>query len=108
MKQKAFWIISLVIRLHSCNGGPNHNLYMAYIRHSENKNVMQLTMSKSEVEAAVQEIISAGFVQLRENLEKGLLGKNQGNLENSGNSLTVFTTSGKTQGILFCQTSLFK
>ena len=30
------------------------------------------------------------------------------NLENSGNSLTIFTTSGKTQGILFCQTSLIK
>ena len=28
------------------------------------------------------------------------------NLENSGNFLTIFTTSEKTQGILFCQISL--
>ena len=34
--------------------------------------------------------------------------KNQKNLENSGNFLTIFTTSGKTQGILFCQISLIK
>ena len=30
------------------------------------------------------------------------------NLENSGNFLTIFTTSGKTQGILFCQISLIQ
>ena len=40
--------------------------------------------------------VKAGFAQLRENLE------------NSGNFLTIFTTSGKTQGILFCQLSLIK
>ena len=55
---------------------------------------------------------STGFVQLRENLEnleKGTFWKKiRENLEKSGNSLTVFTTSRKTQGILFCQTSLIK
>ena len=54
----------------------------------------------------------SGFVRLRknlENLEKGTFWKRiRENLENSGNSLTIFTTSGKTQGILFCQTSLIK
>ena len=30
------------------------------------------------------------------------------NVENIENSLTIFTASGKTQGILFCQTSLIK
>ena len=51
-----------------------------------------------------------GFVRLRENLEnleKGnFLKKIRENRENSGNFLTIFTTSGKTQGILFCQISL--
>ena len=51
-----------------------------------------------------------GFVRLRENLEnleKGtFLKKIRENLENSGNFLTIFTTSGKTLGILFCQISL--
>ena len=32
--------------------------------------------------------------------------KSSENLENSGNFLTIFTTSGKTQRILFCQISL--
>ena len=51
--------------------------------------------------------IHAGFVQLRENLETGtFLKKIMENLENSGNFRTIFTTSGKTQGILFCQISL--
>ena len=53
---------------------------------------------------------TAGFVRLRENLEnleKGtFLKKIRENLENSGNFQTIFTTSGKTQGILFCQISL--
>ena len=49
----------------------------------------------------------AGFVRLRGNLEKGtFLEKIRENLENLGNFLTIFTTSGKTQGILFCQISL--
>ena len=52
------------------------------------------------------------FVRLRENLEnleKGtFLRKIRENLENSGNFPTIFTTSGKTQGILFCQISLIK
>ena len=50
-----------------------------------------------------------GFVRLRENLEnleKGtFLKKIRENLENSGNFQTIFTTSGKTQGILLCQIS---
>ena len=53
-----------------------------------------------------------GFVRLRENLEnlgKGtFLKRIRENLENSGNFPTIFTTSGKTQGILFCQISLIK
>ena len=53
--------------------------------------------------------ISTGFIQLRENLEKGLfLKKIREKLEKSGNFLTIFTTSGKTRGILFCQISLIK
>ena len=52
---------------------------------------------------------NTGFVQLRENLEKGtFLKKIRENLENSGNFQTIFTTSGKTQGILFCQISLIQ
>ena len=57
-----------------------------------------------------KKILVAGFVRFRENLEnleKGtFLKKIRENLENSGNFLTIFTTSGKTQGILFCQISL--
>ena len=54
--------------------------------------------------------IISGFVRLRENLEnleKGTFWKKiRENLENSGNFVTIFTTSGKTQRILFCQISL--
>ena len=50
-----------------------------------------------------------GFVQLGKNLEKGtFFEKIRENLESSGNFLTIFTASGKTQGILFCQTSMIK
>ena len=38
--------------------------------------------------------------------KRDFLKKIRENLENSGNFLTIFTTSGKTQGILFCQISL--
>ena len=40
--------------------------------------------------------------------KRDFLEKIRENLENSGNSLTIFTISGKTPGILFCQTSLIK
>ena len=57
-------------------------------------------------------LLYSGFVRLRENLknlEKGTFLKQiRENLENSGNFPTIFTTSGKTQGILFCQISLIK
>ena len=63
----------------------------------------------STVYISIESLVSSGFVQLRENLEKGtFLKKIRENLENSGNFLTIFTTSGKTQGILFCQISLIK
>ena len=40
--------------------------------------------------------------------ERDFFEKIRENLGNSGNSLTIFTTSRKTQGILLCQTSLIK
>ena len=40
--------------------------------------------------------------------ERDFSNKNQGKPGNSGNFLTIFTTSGKSQGILFSQTSLIK
>ena len=67
-----------------------------------NRNLLVLPLTKA--------IFSSGFVRLRENLEnleKGkFLKKIMENLENSGNFQTIFTNSGKTQGILFCQISL--
>ena len=38
--------------------------------------------------------------------KRDLFEKIRENLENSGNFQTIFTTSGKTQGILLCQISL--
>ena len=46
--------------------------------------------------------------KLEEPGERDFLEKVRENLKNLGNSLTIFTASWKTQGILFCQTSLIK